>query len=111
MKGCAEAHSPESPYAPICQRHCERREAIQLSFVAFQESWIASSQALPCANASRLSQAMTLTALVFETDTLVTVRLCYSDRPGSSDFHNFPHAVLLAVLNASKELLSQWDVK
>jgi len=40
-------------------RHCERSEAIQLFVRDNKESWMASSQVLPCANASRLSQAMT----------------------------------------------------
>jgi hypothetical protein len=38
-------------------RHCERSEAIHGTETG--ESWIASSLALPCANALRLSQAMT----------------------------------------------------
>jgi len=37
-------------------RHCERSEAIHH---AAKKVWIASSASLPCANASRLSQAMT----------------------------------------------------
>src|SRR2546426_10741707 len=39
----------------LCNRHCERSEAIHV----VTEQWIASSLTLPCANASRLSQAMT----------------------------------------------------
>jgi hypothetical protein len=38
-------------------RHCERSEAIH---GAASQVWIASSLPLPCANASRLSQAMTV---------------------------------------------------
>jgi hypothetical protein len=39
-------------------RHCERKRSNPWSS-SKKESWIASSQGLPCANASRLSQAMT----------------------------------------------------
>ena len=59
------------------QRHCERSEAIQLRR-SDNESWIASSQVLPCANASRLSQAMTVRPFGF---TFQTARGCASAFP------------------------------
>src|SRR5947208_2328520 len=52
-------------------RHCERSEAIHS--LRIKKEWIASSQVLPCANASRLSQAMTTNSCIQITNSRSTL--------------------------------------
>ena len=64
----------------VVTRHCERSEAIHLSFRGGMDCFVAS---LPCANASRLSQAMTAAATIRPASTAPAPSARHSRQPAA----------------------------